>query len=93
MKDGNFSMEQAEWLLKEHARQQEYLASLYDDEISRQRMLLNEKIARRKALGAKVVSEVTLILGAFTMKGFTEYAFAFWMGSEFPINFEKILDL
>ncbi|XP_059163330.1 trichohyalin-like [Physella acuta] len=42
--------EKADWLIKEHKRQQEEIAKKYDDEISLQRMLLEEKLAKRRAL-------------------------------------------
>ncbi|XP_071089451.1 limbin-like [Haliotis cracherodii] len=47
---GQLDPQQADWLLKEHAKQQERLHRMYDEEISRQRMLLEEKLARRRAL-------------------------------------------
>ncbi|XP_076436466.1 limbin-like [Babylonia areolata] len=47
---GQLQAEQAEWLMKEHRRQQEAVHRMYDEEISRQRMVLEEKLARRRAL-------------------------------------------
>ncbi|XP_046570165.1 LOW QUALITY PROTEIN: limbin-like [Haliotis rubra] len=47
---GKLTAQQADWLLKEHTKQQERLQRMYDEEISRQRMLLEEKLARRRAL-------------------------------------------
>lgn len=48
--------EKAAWLIKEHKRQQEEIAKKYDDEISLQRMLLEEKLAKRRALAQASVS-------------------------------------
>ncbi|XP_041369582.1 limbin-like [Gigantopelta aegis] len=47
---GQLRQEQAEWLMKEHKRQQEAIHRMYDEEISQQRIVLEEKLARRKAL-------------------------------------------
>lgn len=47
---GKLSDQQMKWLLEEHQKNQKALEGLYDEEISRQRMLLEEKLARRKAL-------------------------------------------
>ena len=48
--------EQVDWIMKEHFKNQSALEKLYDDEISRQRMILEEKLARRKALAQISVS-------------------------------------
>jgi ATP-dependent protease ClpP protease subunit len=45
-----------DWLMKEHLKTQASLESIYDSEISKQRMVLEEKLARRKALAQKMVS-------------------------------------
>ncbi|XP_074642074.1 uncharacterized protein LOC141899588 [Tubulanus polymorphus] len=50
--DGDLTQEQADWLMREHAKLQSKLEKLYDDEISRQRMVLEEKLTRRKGLAA-----------------------------------------
>ncbi|CAH1782700.1 unnamed protein product [Owenia fusiformis] len=50
--DGKLVEEQADWLIKEHMKNQSNLETLYDDEISKQRMALEEKLARRRALAA-----------------------------------------
>ncbi|KAJ8317460.1 hypothetical protein KUTeg_005364 [Tegillarca granosa] len=47
---GKLSQEKVDWLIKEHKNTQNKLEKLYDEEISRQRMLLEEKLERRKAL-------------------------------------------
>ncbi|XP_053407084.1 trichohyalin-like isoform X2 [Mercenaria mercenaria] len=47
---GKLSDPQMKWLLAEHQKNQKSLESMYDEEISRQRMNLEEKLARRKAL-------------------------------------------
>ena len=47
--------EQAEWLMKEHFKNQATIEKIYDDEISRQRMALEEKLARRRALATEHV--------------------------------------
>ena len=53
---GRLQTEQAEWLMKEHKKQQEAVHRMYDEEISRQRMMLEEKLARRRALAQASVS-------------------------------------
>ncbi len=53
---GQLTQQQVDWLMKEHARQQEELHRMYDDEISQQRMILEEKLSRRKALAHASVS-------------------------------------
>ena len=50
------NQEQIDWLMKEHYKNQSTLETMYDDEISRQRVLLEEKLARRRALAQKTVS-------------------------------------
>ena len=42
--------EQVDWIMKEHFKNQGAIEKMFDDEISRQRMVLDEKLARRKAL-------------------------------------------
>ena len=53
---GQLNAEQADWLIKEHKKQQEGVHRMYDEEISRQRMVLEEKLARRRALAQASVS-------------------------------------
>ena len=53
---GKLSDQQMKWLLAEHQKNQKALEGLYDEEISRQRMLLEEKLARRTALAQAAVS-------------------------------------
>lgn len=53
---GHLQEEQADWLVKEHKKQQEAVHRMYDEEISRQRMVLEEKLARRRALAKAAVS-------------------------------------
>ncbi|KAI8789816.1 trichohyalin, partial [Biomphalaria glabrata] len=50
IKDGDMTSTKAEWLLKQHRQQQDEIAHKYDDEISRQRMILEEKLAKRRTL-------------------------------------------
>ena len=50
------STEQADWLMKEHVKNQGRIDKLYDDEISQQRMMLEEKLAKRRMLAEKAVS-------------------------------------
>lgn len=50
------SGEQVDWIMKEHFKNQGAIEKMYDDEISRQRMVLEEKLARRKALALLSVS-------------------------------------
>ncbi len=47
---GELKQQQADWLMKEHAKNQAALEKLYDDEITRQRVLLEEKLEKRRAL-------------------------------------------
>lgn len=47
---GLLSHEKVNWMLNEHKKTQEKLEMIYDEEISRQRMLLEEKLERRRAL-------------------------------------------
>ncbi|KAL3864064.1 hypothetical protein ACJMK2_005770 [Sinanodonta woodiana] len=47
---GQLSKKQADWLMNEHRKNQKVLEKMYDEEISRQRMVLEEKLARRKNL-------------------------------------------
>jgi ellis van creveld syndrome protein 2 len=53
---GKLSDPQMKWLLAEHQKNQKMLESMYDEEISRQRMNLEEKLAKRKALAQAAVS-------------------------------------
>ena len=53
---GQLHAEQADWLMKEHKKQQDSVHRMYDEEISRQRMVLEEKLARRRALAQASVS-------------------------------------
>ena len=53
---GQLQAEQADWLIKEHKKQQDAVHRMYDEEISRQRMVLEEKLARRRALAQASVS-------------------------------------
>ena len=53
---GKLSDQQMKWLMAEHLKNQKNLESMYDDEISRQRMVLEEKLAKRKALAQAAVS-------------------------------------
>ncbi|KAK7010029.1 trichohyalin [Biomphalaria glabrata] len=50
IKDGDMTSTKAEWLLKQHRQQQDEIAHKFDDEISRQRMILEEKLAKRRTL-------------------------------------------
>ena len=50
---------QVKWLLAEHTKTQKALESMYDEEISRQRMNLEERLARRKALAQAAVWHVS----------------------------------
>lgn len=49
-KQGNLTDEQMKWLFAEYQRNQKALDNMYDEEISKQRMILEEKLAKRKAL-------------------------------------------
>ena len=58
---GKLTKQQADWLLAEHLKNQKALEGMYDEEISRQRQVLEEKLARRKALAQAAVSFMMLI--------------------------------
>ncbi|XP_063433599.1 limbin-like [Mytilus trossulus] len=47
---GLLDQQKMNWMLEEHRKTQEKLEKTYDEEISRQRMLLEEKLERRRAL-------------------------------------------
>ena len=59
--------EQVDWIMKEHFKNQSALEKLYDDEISRQRMILEEKLARRKALAQISVSRRAIAISCINM--------------------------
>ena len=59
--------EQVDWIMKEHFKNQSALEKLYDDEISRQRMILEEKLARRKALAQISVSRRAIAISYINM--------------------------
>lgn len=42
--------EKAAWLMKEHRDNVTYLDKIYDDEMCRQKLVLEEKLANRRAL-------------------------------------------
>ncbi|XP_033757199.1 myosin heavy chain, striated muscle-like isoform X2 [Pecten maximus] len=48
--DGKLNDEKVQWLLSEHKESQKRLEHVYDDEISKQRMHLEEKLERRRGL-------------------------------------------
>ena len=51
--DGKLSPEHLDWLMAEYYKQQLEIDKLYDEEKARARMVLEEKIARRRALAEK----------------------------------------
>ena len=53
---GQLNTEKADWLMNEHRNNQSAINGLYDDQVARQRLLLDEKLARRKALAQMAVS-------------------------------------
>ena len=53
---GQLDSEKMDWLMNEHRNNQTTLNGLYDDQIARQRLLLEEKLARRRALAERAVS-------------------------------------
>lgn len=61
IKMGELSAGKAEWLTKEHKHQQEEVQHLYDDEIAQQRMNLEEKYTRRRALALDSVRASNLL--------------------------------
>ncbi|KAK3095945.1 hypothetical protein FSP39_021134 [Pinctada imbricata] len=50
VREGQLSHEKADWLIKEHRETQKKIDNMYDEEIARQRLVLEEKLERRKAL-------------------------------------------
>ena len=58
---GQLTKQQADWLLAEHLKNQKALEGMYDEEISRQRQVLEEKLARRKALAQAAVSIIMTV--------------------------------
>ena len=50
MQQGHLVGEKADWLLEEHRKVQSQLEKMYDEEVARQRILLEEKLEKRKAL-------------------------------------------
>ena len=64
---GKLRAEQADWLLKEHKKQQEAVHRMYDEEISRQRMVLEEKLARRRALAQASVSDLIVVVSVWSL--------------------------
>lgn len=55
---GKLSDAQIKSVLDDHHRNQQVLEGMYDEEISKQRMKLEEKLARRKALAESTVCNV-----------------------------------
>lgn len=54
--------EQAAWLLKEHAQNVGNLERIHDDELCRQKLVLEEKLAKRRALAELSVSGACVTL-------------------------------
>ncbi|XP_052705818.1 limbin-like isoform X1 [Crassostrea angulata] len=50
MTQGHLVGEKADWLLEEHRKVQAQMEKMYDEEVARQRILLEEKLEKRKAL-------------------------------------------
>lgn len=57
---GLLNQQKVNWMLNEHKSTQEKLENVYDEEISRQRMLLEEKLERRRAM-AKTSVNITVL--------------------------------
>ena len=57
---GLLNQQKVNWMLNEHKATQEKLENVYDEEISRQRMLLEEKLERRRAM-AKTSVNITVL--------------------------------
>ena len=53
---GKLNDQQMKWLMSEHQNSQKALEGMYDEEISKQRMALEEKLAKRKAIAQAAVS-------------------------------------
>ena len=65
--DGKLSAEQADWMMREHQKNQIEVKRVYGDEMARQRMILNEKLERRRLMAqAKVytiwISNITTFI-------------------------------
>lgn len=54
---GLLDQQKVNWMMNEHRKTQENLEKMYDEEISRQRMMLEEKLERRRALAKTSVSK------------------------------------
>ncbi|XP_056006535.1 trichohyalin-like isoform X2 [Ostrea edulis] len=50
IQQGHLVGEKAEWLLEEHRKVQSQMEKMYDEEVARQRFILEEKLEKRKAL-------------------------------------------
>lgn len=58
MTQGHLVGEKADWLLEEHRKVQAQMEKMYDEEVARQRILLEEKLEKRKALAKLEVGQV-----------------------------------
>ena len=59
--NGQLRDDKADWLLKEHRELQKRIDAMHDEEIARQRLILEEKLERRKALARAEVSHNALL--------------------------------
>ena len=56
IKEGEkLSLEQSEWMMNEHMKNVLHVKKLYNEEMSNQRMALNERLERRRMMANKKV--------------------------------------
>ena len=60
--EGKLTNQQADWLMQQHLNTQVEVKRIYNDELSRQRMMLNEKLERRKLMAQQAVRRWSFIL-------------------------------
>lgn len=54
-KEGKLTEQQADWMMKEYLQNQAGVDRIFDEEVARQRMILEEKLARRRELAQRAV--------------------------------------
>ncbi|XP_023932030.1 uncharacterized protein LOC106179092 [Lingula anatina] len=57
VEQGELNQQQADWIINEHQKNQEKVDKIYDDEVSRQRAALEEKLTRRRMLASMADGE------------------------------------
>lgn len=67
IQQGHLVGEKAEWLLEEHRKVQSQMEKMYDEEVARQRFILEEKLEKRKALVKIEVSSLLEFLSHYNV--------------------------